>query len=79
MKTNKATYMTTLVPFPLPLHCVNMGFLTKLLSCQKVQNSDFQSQFSKSEIILTFAKKDFMEQYHFWENFFLLTFFYNSI
>ena len=34
-------------------------------SCQKLQNSDFQSQFSTSKINQIFLKKIFIEKYHF--------------
>ena len=40
-------------------------FLSLELSCQKWQNSDFQSQFSMSKNIRIFLKKNFIEEYDF--------------
>ena len=40
-------------------------FLSLALSCQKWQNSDFQSQFSMSKNIRIFLKKIFIEEYDF--------------
>ena len=51
------------------------GQLSK--SCQKWQNSDFQSQFSMSKMITIFLKKIFIEEYHFRSTFLSLTFFEN--
>ena len=44
-------------------------------SCQKWQNSDFQSQFSMSKNIRIFLKKNFIEEYQFRRTFFVKSIF----
>ena len=44
-------------------------------SCQKLQNSDFQSQLSMSKIIRIFLKRIFIEEYHFRGKFFIIDIF----
>ena len=58
-----------------PITCLVKNFrswvhLSK--SCKKLQNSDFQSQFSVWKIIWIFLNYFFIEGYHFWSTFFVI-------
>ena len=58
-----------------PLSQFHISYQNSEISWPKVTISDFQSQFSMSKIIRKFQKKNFIEEYHFRDTFFVIDIF----